>query len=158
MSAQRPDWSRSALASCLRSKDSYSIVASASMSMDITLRRSPRTMATTLPLTGDVKSISANALSWKRGVPAFTLSPSRTMSFGVTPAKWSGTMWKIAGRFTLPSVRAAAPSNGMSKPRFSWIFCMMLMFLLFCFMSFFKILPFLVLSIVGLSSGYLRDK
>jgi hypothetical protein len=48
------------------------------------------------------------------------------MSLGVTPAKWSGTMWKIAGRFTLPSVRAAAPSNGMSKPRFSWIFCMML--------------------------------
>jgi Kef-type K+ transport system membrane component KefB len=79
------------------------------------------------------------------------------MSFGVTPAKWSGTMWKIAGRFTLPSVRAAAPSNGMSKPRFSWIFCMMLMFLLFCFMSFFKIFAvfgaFHLPLILGLSSA-----
>jgi hypothetical protein len=84
------------------------------------------------------------------------------MSFGVTPAKWSGTMWKIAGRFTLPSVRAAAPSNGMSKPRFSWIFCMMLMFLLFCFMSFFKIFAvfgaFHLPLILGLSSAYLPLK
>jgi hypothetical protein len=71
-------------------------------------------------------------------------------------------MWKIAGRFTLPSVRAAAPSNGMSKPRFSWIFCMMLMFLLFCFMSIFKILAvfcaFHLPLILGLSSAYLPLK
>ena len=33
------------------------------MSIDITLRRSPRTMATTFPLTGDVNSICSNALS-----------------------------------------------------------------------------------------------
>jgi hypothetical protein len=71
-------------------------------------------------------------------------------------------MWKIAGRFTLPSVRAAAPSNGMSKPRFSWIFCMMLIVFIVCFMSFFKIFvvfgAFYRWLIFEVASGYLQDK
>ena len=126
ISGHRPLWSsastifsREALAGAGTWNFSYSIAASAAISMAVILRRSPRRMAETVPLTGAVNRICGRALSKNSGVPAFTFDPSETSSLGVMPGKLSGTTAQSSPAGTCTTVFSASPTSRMSRPRFS---------------------------------------
>ena len=89
---------------------------SASTIMPNTLRRSPRTTALTVPLTGDANFTSGQFLLINKASPALTLSPSFTTTLGVTPTKSVGARQYLPFDFSCIFFFSAAPASFMSKP------------------------------------------
>ena len=86
------------------------------------LRRSPRSTATTLPLTGDVIFWASLRLSTNSGVPTSTVSFSLTITRGTYPMKSGGHTATVSKPLRASeTVLTATPSIGMSKPLCNFI-------------------------------------
>ena len=91
---------------------------SASTTTSISLRFSPRTMADTLPLTGEGRVSLGSRLSSTSGCPANTSSPSPTSRRGVKPTTSGGFTAKRSSLLMSTTNLSASPPRGMSSPFF----------------------------------------
>ena len=93
------------------------MVLSARILISSSLRRSPRLISTTSPLTGAQYITEFIFLSKRMGEPAFTVSPSFTVTLGrISPGKSMGLRAKVSERGASASCRTGLPTKLMVKP------------------------------------------
>ena len=99
-----------------RPKLAYSCTSSGFTFTTNTFRLSPLTTAVTIPLTGEENAIDGYFLLTNSASPAFTWSPSRTMTLGDKPGKEPGDNPNSPLRLTTVFTFSALPFRRMSKP------------------------------------------